>query len=362
MPLESQVIKLQDYPDWQTTKFEVVDNTIIYPSNTVDFNSLAIVYHLEFDNRAAITKPISLKKLEIASQAFNNNSFNSIGTRFGTNIFPYKKAGIYYDYKGDNPYSIYKGSTPYLYLTKNSGIELKKSNDSGEERGLAIPVNSSNAASYKVSAFQTWLMSDYDEFSDIPQELFKIDYKNDTIVFYIVANSSLKTRAKIYAKSKNTGNTYNGLAFYLNGNLVNEPVITAREWNVLGITFLTSLNFDNYIGKITLNAPVVFNNIAHYQASSLQEIQSKTTRPWFRVKIAGLTTFDWQYWANTYTWEGVLVIGSTNAYGVDPSNVYKAYTGTNKIIIDDLQGMTLDAEKLKTHQNILWSTTVSTPV
>ncbi len=38
--------------------------------------------------------------------------------------------------------------------------------------------------------------------------------------------------------NKNTGNTYNGLAFYLNGNLVNEPVITSREWNVLGITFL----------------------------------------------------------------------------------------------------------------------------
>jgi hypothetical protein len=51
--------------------------------------------------------------------------FNPVGTRFGVNMFPYTRSGLYYDYKAKNPFSIYKGSTPYLYLNRTSGIEIR---------------------------------------------------------------------------------------------------------------------------------------------------------------------------------------------------------------------------------------------
>jgi hypothetical protein len=48
-----------------------------------------------------------------------------------------------------------------------------------------------------------------------------------------------------------------------------------------------------------------------------------------------------QYWLNSFTWEGVLIISASDLYGVNPSDVYKTYIGTNKIIIDDDEGYDL---------------------
>ena len=359
---EGSIINVADFPSWETTKFEVVDNTLIYPSKSIDFNDLALVYHLDFNIRGVLRKPLKLKRLEFASQAFNDNSFNPVGTRFGIDIFPYKKAGIYYDYKSKNPFSIYKGSTPYLYMTKNSGIKVRGDYDPLINRGLSIPVNQNVASNYRVSAFQMWMRYDDRQFPAVPVELFDIKYKSDTIKFYFVADSETGDRAKIYAKSLATGQEFNGLSYYWNGKLVREAVATRNQWGVLGIGFTNALLFDSFLGSINLNGQFTFNNIAYYQANSLQQAQSNLTRPWQQVITDGITNFDWQYWLNSSTWEGVLVIGSSDLYGVNPVDVYNTYIGTNKIIIDDEEGLTVDDETLKIYTNALWSTGVGTPV
>lgn len=358
----TRIIDIDDHPLWATTRFEVVDNTLIYPTKTIDFNKLAIVYHLEFNIRNILTKPIALRRLEFASQALNDNSFNPIGTRFSLNMFPYKRAGLYYDYKSKNPFSIYKGSTPYLYLNRKTGIEVRGQFDPQVSRGIAIPINQTSAVNYRVSAAQVWMRYDDDFFPGTPTELFEIEYKGDTIKFYMVANSSQGNRAKIFARSQNTGLEFNGLAYFWNGVLVREPVITKKEWGVLGIAFSTALNFDGYLGGINLTGPMVFNNIAYYQANNLQQVQSTLTRPWLRIESDGFTNFDWEFWLNNFTWQGVLVISASDLYGVSPESVYKTYTGTNKIIIDDDEGMIFDAEKLKIYSNTNWQSTVQIPV
>lgn len=58
---QGSVVDLSNYPNWDTTKFEIVDNTLIYPDKTIDFNDLAIVTHLEFNVRGILSKPIALK-------------------------------------------------------------------------------------------------------------------------------------------------------------------------------------------------------------------------------------------------------------------------------------------------------------
>jgi hypothetical protein len=75
------------------------------------------------------------------------------------------------------------------------------------------------------------------------------------------------SRARIFARSQNTGLEFNGLAYFWNGALVREPVITKKEWGVLGIAFSTALNFDGYLGGINLTGPMLFNNVAYYQAN-----------------------------------------------------------------------------------------------
>lgn len=356
-----KVIDLSNYQNWETTRFEVLNNTIVYPTKEVDFNELAIVYSLEFNSRGILTKPILLNRLQLASQALSDNSFNPVGTRFGVDIFPYKKSGIYYDYKSKNPFSIYKDSTPYLYLTKTSGVEIRGEFNGLESRGLSLPINKELASDYRVSAMQLWFRYENDAFPEAATELFEINYASGAVKFYIQANSPDKNRGKIFALNEN-GVAYNGLAFYLNGNIVREPVVSLKEWSTIGVAFLTSISFSSHIGNINITGPGVFNNIAYYKASSLQEVESRTIRPWFKVLTDGVTTFEWQYWLNNFNWEGVLVTGSSEFYGINPLDIYKTYIGTNKIIVDDGEGLIYQAEKLKVHSQTEWSINVTTPV
>lgn len=357
-----KIIDLDLYPNWTQTRFEIINGTLLYPSKSIDFNKLAIVYHIEFFVRGVIKKQLEIKKLEIASQALNNNSFNQIGTRFGLNMFPYHKTGIYYDYKIKNPFIIYKGSSPYLYLTKDSGITISGDFDPKISRGIAISINESKSSSYQINAIQLWMKYDQQFFPETPIELFDIKDKVDTIKFYFVADTTEGNRAKIYAKSLTTGEDFDGLVYYVNGNMVREPRISLSEWVSLGISFSNSLNFDSYSGSINLSGPMTFNNISYYQANSLQQLQKYITRPWIRVKNDGVIDLDWQYWVNDYVWQGVLVLASSNLYTTNPSEIYKSYIGTNKIIVDDQEGISFDDDKLKIYTETTWQTTVKTPV
>ena len=363
LPRNNSIIDIDEHPNWLTTKFEVINNTIIYPTKSIDFNKLAIVYHLEFNVRGILTKQVLIKKLEVASQAFNDNTFSAVGTRFGVDLFPYTKSGFYYDYKTKNPFTIYKESTPYLYLNKESGIQLRGDFDSFTNRGLSMSVNENIADNYRVSALQMWIKYDKDLFPVGPVELFEVNYSSDTIKFYIVSDNEIGNRGKIYAVNQSDGSNFEGIAYYINGILVREPRITLKDWAVLGVGFASPLNFDEMLGSIRLTGPAMFNNIAYYQANSLQQLQSDITRPWIKVKNGGFVDdYEWIYWKTGYKWGKVLVIGSSSLYGVNPSDVYKTYLGTNKTIIDDGEGMTFDADKIKAYSNTVWSSSFSTPV
>lgn len=359
---QGRLIDIDEHPLWSTTKFEVVDNTIIYPTKSVNFNNLALVYRIEFKSRSTISKPITLRSLAITSQVFNDNSFNPIGTRFGTNIFPYKKSGIYYDYKSKNPFSIYKGSTPYLYMTRNSGIEVRGNFETTVDRGLSIPINTQIANNYQINAMQIWYRYDESRFPGSPTPLFKINNKEEEIQFYIVTNNKLGNRARIFAINNNTGLPYNGVSYFINGKLVKEPVLTIKEWSVIGLRFANSLNFNSYIGSIDMNGPGVFNNISHYQSTELQQIQRVITRPWLKVKSDGLIDYEWQYWIDNYLWEGMLSISTSEIYGVSPEIIYQSYIGTNKIIIDDNEGLSVDADAIRVYSGVQWSSETVSPV
>ena len=245
---------------------------------------------------------------------------------------------------------------------RNSGIEIRGDFDASTNRGIAMPINRNNASNYRVSAIQMWVRYDQKSFTLTPIELFEVDYKEDTIKFFIVADSETGLRGKIYAQKQSDGSLVDGISYYVNGTLVREPVLTIKDWSVLGITFSNALRFDYYIGSINMSGPAIFNNIAYYQANSLQQIQSTINRPWLRVKQSGLTTYDWQYWLDSFTWQGVLVLSASDIYGVNPSDVYKTYLGTNKIIIDDSASLLVNAEKIKIYNNSSWSNSVSTPI
>ncbi len=349
--------------DWMTTKYEVVDNMIIYPPSGVDFNDLSIVTHIEINVKDSSTSNVSIKKLSYASQALNESDASPIGTRFGTSIYPYTKTGIYYNFKKNNPFAIYTGSSPYLYLTKTSGIQLKGKYDPLVNRGLVIPVNESRAEGFKVIAMQMAVRFDGDYFPYAPTQIFEVQSKDSYIKFYMVACDPSGRRAKIYAIDAKTGLVQNGIGFYWNGKVVKEPVITLQEWGFLGINFSSSLNFSFFEGAVRLTGPLLFNSISYYQSTNLQEVQNIAERPWFRVKVLGAYGLDWEFWdSGSFNWNKVLVLSETSYYGVNPSDVYKSYTGTNKIIVDDDRPVRFGEYAYTLFTDVNWNQFVQDPV
>lgn len=350
------------YDNFENTRYEVVDNMVIYPPKNYDFNELALVTHMEIIVEDIQNNPIKIKKIQYASQALNDTTANMVGTRFGTEIYPYRKTGVYYDYKGVNPFTVYRGSSPYLYMTRNSGIQLLGNYDPLVNRGINIPINDTKSSEYKVIALQMAMRFDQDFFPYAPTQIFEIESRGSLIKFYMVANHPTGKRARIYAINSKTGRLENGIAFYWNGKIVKEPTITVKEWGMLGVSFSNSLSFERYFGAIRITGPIIVNSISHYKSTNLQEVQQVTTRPWFKVRSVGSLDFDWQYWDTSYIWNGVLVLSSTSYYGVSPEDIYKTYTGTNKIIVDDDRHFTLGSYEYRTLSNIIWQSNVTNAV
>jgi hypothetical protein len=206
---------------------------------------------------------------------------------------------------------------------------------------------------------QAFLRYGKESFPLDPEQIFEIESKDTYIKFYIVANDITGKRARIYGVNARTGRLENGIAFYWNGNLVREPVITLSDWGVLGVSFSRILDFDSYPGGLRFTGSVLVNNISQYKATSLQEIQRNTLRSWLLTVNPTPTTSEiWGGWNQDFSWNGVLIAIQSSIFGVDPSDIYKTYIGTNKIIIDDDIPLRFDNYEYNTYQGITWQSRI----
>ena len=140
-------------------------------------------------------------------------------------------------------------------------------------------------------------------------------------------------------------------------------MVDVQDWAVLGVNFARILSFDSYPGAIRITSPIIVNNISQYQSTSLQEVQRQIYRPWFRVSQIGTQDLEWTFWRTNFTWNGVLVANETKLFGFDPSDVYKAYTGTNKVLIDDLQSVSVfRGFQYSVYRDIQWSENILKPL
>jgi hypothetical protein len=321
--------------DWMTTLYEVVDNMVIYMPADVDINDIALVTHVAIQSNGIRNNPVKIRYIKYASQALNYKAPNPVGTRFGTQIFPYTKVGSYFDYKKENPFAIYRESTPYLYLTRNSGIKILGDFNRKVSRGISVPINRQSANAFKVLAIQAAVRYDEDFFPYSPTEVFTLNANSQGLKFFIQAIDPSGKRARIYADNSQTGDQSESAIFYINGRLTKEAVITIKEWSMLGIAFPSLIDFSLNPGSFTISGPLTTNVISYYQSTSLQEVLFIQRRAWISVKRTPTQDLDWAFWTSAYIWENVLVIASSNYYGIDPSKVYDTYTGTNKILVDD---------------------------
>jgi hypothetical protein len=211
-----------------------------------------------------------------------------------------------------------------------------------------MPIHSENISPFKVNALQIWLKYSEEIFPQVAIPIFNLLSRNLSINFNIVTDQS-STRSKIYSSDALTGQDYTALTFYQDGIQVINPYIEKDVWTCIGVAFEKPIDFSNYNGSLNLFQSCVFNNISFYKSSALQEVQSIIYRKWERVKQDPLEVDpnEWIYWktnedGDPQEWDRVLKISESSIYGVSPSELYKTYSGTNRYIVDDGDGFTIN--------------------
>lgn len=342
---------------------EIVDGAIAeIPTRTssgkeIDFNDLAVVYHIEFKSEGILHHPFKFRKLQTASQAFEKNRFTEIGTKFGQPIYPYTKRGLYYDFESSNPIETYKGSTPHLFLTRNSGWRLRGFFDDAYDRGLAMQINSSKAEDVSVSGIQMWIRhSDY-ALPESPVPIFSIEHKDGKYTFYLVEDES-QMRGKIFAKDSATGLDLTNISYAINGKSVEIPYIIKEDWSVINVSFDELLDFSSVSGQINLNGPLTYNNISYFTVSNLQQEQTFVYEPWLDVLELGTWgDVDGQTWSSLYISQSLKTITNT------ASEIYDRYVGSDRIVVDDnIDGILVDPEKIRILNGVNWVSSTNTPV
>lgn len=340
-------------------KFEIVDNSLIYTPKT-NTENISLICFIDFKVKSILKKRVFLRKLEFAGRTLNYTSRTAIGTKHGTDIYPYSQIGFYDSYKLSNSVLIDKENLPYLYLTRKSGIELRGGfGISNSITGINIPISSTNINNYSLSAIQMFTRCDLYGFPEQPIRIFEINYKTDYLDFYIKANSNNADRGVIFAKLRSTGADYNNLLYYINGRVVGQPVISIQQWSVIGISFNDPLNFNQYNGSLDLKYLMTFNNISLYQGTPTQLSQRFVYRSWQEAENEKAS---WQAWDNDGDWSNVLVRSKDSRYLVNPKETYSSYMGNNKIIVDDLSDeFKIVSNSVKIYKDASWQTYIITP-
>jgi len=339
--------------EWVNTKYEVLDDTIIYPPVGVNFKSLSINIHIEISNPGIISNPIKIRSLKLSSQALGFSP-NRIGTRFGAEIVPYRRVGKYFDYKSVNAFSIYKGSTPYLYNTSTSGIRLRGNFSTSESRGLSVPINNNLSTFFKVSSFQMALRYGEELFPETPVQIFEIKDKDKEIKFYLVSDSGSRKRGYIFAINGLTGQLETGITYNIDGRNVLRPVVNSSRWLMLGLAFQQPLDFAQSVGAFRITNPILINNLSYYQITPEDEAARFAYRKWFAVRSEPDNPLDWDYWDESI-WQEVLFLTEEEPTVIDPGKIYKQYTGTDRAIIGSDSILRFGNYKYNTYQNLRWS-------
>lgn len=341
--------------EWTTSKYEIIDDTIIYPPIGENFERLGVRIHIEAISYGIETNPISIRSMKLSSRSLGYSK-NRIGNKFGADLYPYRSVGLYSDYKLVSPFSIYKNTVPYLYLSGNSGIRIRDSYATSDNRGLEIPINKNYASFFKLGALQMMLKYGREEFPETPVKIFELQDKNKTINFYLVAYPSDNSRGYVFALNGSTGTPEYGIIYNVNGKAVKRLTLNSNVWSAVGLSFETALDMSQSIGYLRITNPIFVNNISYYQITEADEATRLAYRKWYSVRSEPDNPLDWDYW-NESTWQEVLFLTEAAPRVIDPSSIYKQYTGTDRIVNQSGASLLFGNYRYSAFKDLRWSRT-----
>jgi hypothetical protein len=297
--------------------YSVADNSIITIDDSFNIDEYALYLHIWIYNPGTLKNPVTIKNLELSSKTFEGDTA-TIGTRFGVNLESFRDTALNY-------FKIYKSSSPHLYLTNKTGIELT---GGGESSGVSLKLNYFDAPSYYLSGIQMAIKYTKTEFPNGATLLFSIVSNNDYFKVYI-NNSMSAPYSTITMKVVNPDNSesdFTDVEFFLNGHIVETPTINIKEWNMFGIRFKGLVLFNETSqAYLKLLGPMLFNNVSTYRLGEIESSQKFVYNTW-----DSLTTSTWGD-IDGEIWKDQLYSSIQLVNGVDLSQIYRVYLGTNKI-------------------------------
>ena len=361
--------------EWINTKYEVLDSTVVHIPQDIDFESFAIVVHLDISVDGISSNPFKMRSLQISSQAFGASP-NPVGTRLGVDIIPFTKKGRYFEYQNGPSFSITKSSTPYLHMTDTSGIKLTGSYDASPFKGLSIPINKSASSFYKLSTIQMCLRYDEELMPQAPVKLFELESADQVTSFYLISDSSDRTRGQIYALNDERKRLQPNLFFFVNGKPTKRGILYPKEWSFISLSFPEFLTFAETPGALRFTSPIMFDNISLYETSIADDEERFGFRQWFSVRNAGGQDFDWGYWAGKelvgdevvvipdagFTWQEVLFLSALQSAEIDAEAIHKIFTGTSRIVVGDDMPLTINSYEYNAYTGLSWSSNLVTAV
>jgi hypothetical protein len=339
--------------EWLNSKYEVLNDTIIYPPPGININSLSINIHIEISIDSILSKPLKIRSLQLSSQALGQSP-NRIGTRFGAEIYPYTKEGLYFDYKTVNPFSLSKISTPYLYMSGTSGIRMRGGFSPSDNDGITLPINKSLKQFFKVGAFQFAMRYDEELFPSAPVQIFEIEDKNDLIKFYLVSENANRKRGYIFAINNSTGRLNQSVIYNIDGRSVKKAVLSLKSWSMIGLAFSTPLDISESVGAFRITSPIMFDAVSFYQVTEEDEAERFAYRKWYAVRSEPDNVLEWDYW-NESTWQEVLFLSEFEPTILDPTKIYKQYVGTDRLVFDNDYVLSLGDYRYSVFKDLRWS-------
>lgn len=367
----TRVLNIDDYTydDIVSTKFRIVDGTIIYPpKDSVDFEDYYLTTHIELKSRGILNSVVRLKRMSYSSIAYDDRTFYSIGTRTGKRIYPFTRYDQAYSFKEKNPFVIYKDSTSYMHLTADSGISVLPYNNNSI-RGISIPINQERTPEYLLGGLQFWCFYNKDISINQAVNVGKIIADGSTKSIYLIPETGGK-RGYIKIFDESTGIEDPNVVYYQNGEEVSNPYIYPQTWTSIIIALGEDIVFDNKVGQLELYEGFVFNNIAFYQKSSIIYGRNVFTKNWLdiafttidfpgpldpTVPISWNTYLDFQ-WGEIYDFEQVFV------FGIDGGSINKAFFGLSTIVSKDDSQLLVNSDSFKVLSNVNWSAYDGKPV
>jgi hypothetical protein len=367
---------VNDY-SWQTTKYEVVDDFIIYLPANIDISTYYIMVSLEMSIPDTLNNDLEIKSLEFLSKTLSNNPAveNPISASQGE-LIPYTyTVANGYNYKARNPFVMNKQTQQYLQLSRQSGFRLVGDYAEGTSRGIRYKINSNGGLTYNLSTLQ--LFTYYEGlatrvgstvtksyFPETAQQIFQIKDKTRTYTFYIQSTNPGvdNTQGTIYVESDAPAIDTRFINFYLNGQATSSPIINANEWNVLGVVFIDKLDFGSYTdGYLDFTGPMSFDNISFYQLKNVRYTQSSPYRTWEQVQttVSGATN-TWNTWTSSIWREVLTPSASITTAALDMGSLYKTFFGNNIILSDSPEYVELPLiyESQKFYDTVIRQTSV----